>query len=418
MRITRCIPALLAVGVAVTGCEPASITDARNELRDGPARILQLSLPVARDTFYVDSVLADFLDVTTVTLSDGLLAVEATEGSFGLDVGAITGAVSGPLPPVNFSVQDGVEFVGGDLNLGEFEDAAGDATLNTAFAVVTVVNQADAPATLTDFLVGVVRIDPATGNLDSVAGQPDWQVDTTTGTPIRVLLADGAGNTFAIPRSGTAGDTLFSAALVDRLVDMLLDDERVALVGAGDVTVGDGSNATISVSDQLLVTLKPVIGFDFTLPPSGVTVDSSVAERGLDLDDDDADDMAARTDSAVVTLDIENSTSLGVEATIIAVADSITDAFSAPAQDQVPIDVVSVAPGQVDAGGRVTQATTSVTGVNLSGTEARAFMGPWFTVGIRLRLFPPAGGRSAIRAGDWVGVSATMTVYVRTGGTP
>jgi hypothetical protein len=399
--------------VVVTGCEPASITDARNELRDGPARTLQLSVPVARDTFYVDSVFADFLGVSTVTLSDGLLAVEVAEGNFGLDVGAITGAVSGPLPAVNFSVQDGVEFVGTDLNLGEFEDAARDATVNSAFAVVTVVNQADAPATLTDFFVGVVRIDPATGNIDSVGGQPDYQTDGT-GTPILALLADGAGNTFDVPRSGTAGDTLFSAALVDRLVDMLLDGERVALVGAGDITVGDGSNATIAATDELLVTLKPVIGFDFTLPPAGVTVDSSQAEEGLKFDDDDADDLAARVDSAVVALDIENSTSLGVEATIIAVADSVLDAFSAP--NQVPIDVVTVSPGQVDGLGRVTQATVSLTGVNLSGAEARAFMGDWFTVGIRLRLLPPAGGRAAIRAGDWIGVSATMALYVTNGG--
>jgi hypothetical protein len=136
--------AVLAVGVAVTGCEPASITDARNELQDGPARTLQLSLPVARDTFVVDSVLTDFLAVSTVTLSDGLLAVEATDGTFGLDVGAITGTVSGvPFGPLNYSVQDGVEFVGMDLNLGEFEDAARDASVNTAFAVVTCPGDPD-----------------------------------------------------------------------------------------------------------------------------------------------------------------------------------------------------------------------------------------------------------------------------------
>lgn len=417
MRITRLIPALLAAGTVVAGCEPGSITEARNELRDGPARILQLSVPVARDTFVVDSVLSDFLGVSTITLSDGLLAVEATDGNFGIDIGAVTGAVSGPLPTVTYAIQDGVEFVAGDLNLGEFEDAARDATLNTAFAAVTVVNEADAPATLTDFLVGIVRIDPGTGNLDSVGGQPDWQTDGG-GTPIQVLVADGAGNTFDVPRSGTALDTLYSAALVDRLVDMLLDGERVALVGAGDASVGDGSNVTIGATDQLLVTVRPVLGFDFTLPVSGVSVDSSVAEKGLNLETATADDMAARTDSAVVTLDVVNSTPLGVEAAVIVVADSVPDAFAAPAQDQIPIDTVNVTPAQVDATGRVTQATTEVTGANLSGAEARGFMNEWFTAGIRLRLFPAAGGRSAIRSGDWVGVSASMTIYVRTGGTP
>jgi hypothetical protein len=404
--------------VTVTGCEPGSITEAREELQDGPARTLQLSLPVARDTFIVDSVLADFVDVTTITLSDGLLAVELVEGNFGVEVGSITGAVSGPLPPVNYSVQDGVEFVADlDSILGGFKDAVRGATLNTAFAAVTVVNQADVPATLTDFFVRIVRIDPATGFLDSVLGQPDWQTDGG-GAPIEALLSDGAGNTFAVPRSGTAIDTLFSAALVDRLVDMLIDGERVALVGAGDVTVGDGSNATIGATDELLITLKPVIGFDFTLPPAGVGIDSSVAEKGLDLEPDNADDMAARTDSAVVSLDFENFTSLSVEATVIIVADSLADAYSAPPADQVPLDVVTVSPGQVDANGRVTQATSETTGVILTGAQARAFMDEWFTAGIRLRLLPPPGGRSAIGTGDWVGLNASVTIYVRTGGTP
>lgn len=416
MRITRFILALLAVGAAVTGCEPGSITEARDELQDGPARTLQLSIPVARDTFYVDSVLTDFLGVTTITIADNLLAVEVTEGSFGLDVGGFTGPVSGvAFGPATFPVQEGVEFVGTDLNLGEFEDAARDASVNTAFAVVTAVNQADVPATLTNFSVGVVRIDPATGYLDSLAGQPDWQTDGG-GTPIRAVLA---GGTFDIPPSGTAEDTLFSAALVDRLVDMLLDGERVALVGAGDVTVGDGVYvASIGATDQVMVTLKPVIGFDFTLPPGGVSVDSSTTRDGLDLDADNANDIVARLDSAVATLVVENGTPFGVEAFIVVVADSVDDAFSAPAQAQAALDTVRVSPAAVDANGRATQPTTDTSAVNLSGNEVRMFLGPVFTAGIRLRLLPPAGGRGAIRVSDRIGVNAGIAVYVRTGGSP
>jgi hypothetical protein len=409
VRITRFIPALLAVGVTVTGCEPGSITEAREELQDGPARTLQLSLPVARDTFIVDSVLADFVDVTTITLSDGLLALE-------LDVGGLTGPVSGvAYGPVTFPVEGGVVFDATDLDLGGFEDAVRDATLNTAFAAVTVVNQADVPATLSDFLVGVVRYDTLAGDIDRVAGQPDWQTDAG-GAPIQVSLG---GGTFDIPPGGTAVDTLYSAALVDRLVDMVLGGEYASLVGEGDVIVGDGTYvASIGGSDSVEVALKPVIGFDFTLPPAGVGIDSSVAEKGLDLEPDNADDMAARTDSAVVSLDFENFTSLSVEATVIIVADSLADAYSAPPADQVPLDVVTVSPGQVDANGRVTQATNETTGVILTGAQARAFMDEWFTAGIRLRLLPPPGGRSAIGTGDWVGLNASVTIYVRTGGTP
>ncbi len=417
MRIIRLIPALLAVGVAVTGCEPGSITEARSELRDGPPRTLQLSIPVARKTFYVDSILSDFLEVTTITIANNLLAVEATEGSFGLDVGAITGPISGPLPPQTYAVQDGAEFVMGDLNLGEFDDAARDASVNTAFAVVTVGNQADVPATLTDFLVGIVRVDPITGYLDSVAGEPDWQTDGT-GSRIQALVADGAGNTFDIPRLGTAVDTLQSALLVDRLVDMLLDGENVALVGAGDVTVGDGNPATISATDTLLVTLKPVIGLDFNIPPGGVSTSSSTTLDGFGFDARDADDIVSRLDSAVTTLRLVNATAFGVEATIEAVDSAVADVFALPPQDRVPIDVVTVSPATVNINGRVSEAARDTVTVNLSGDEVRVFLASEFTAGVSLLLLPPAGGRAAVGASDRISVDASVTLYVRTGGTP
>ena len=78
----------------------------------------------------------------------------------------------------------------------------------------------------------------------------------------------------------------------------------------------------------------------------------------------------------IMRLDIENSTALAVEATIIAVADSLADAFAAPPQDQVPIDVVTVSAGQVDANGRVTQSTSEVTGIFLAPAiwPGRAYM--------------------------------------------
>jgi hypothetical protein len=31
-------------------------------------------------------------------------------------------------------------------------------------------------------------------------------------------------------------------------------------------------------------------------------------------------------------------------------------------------------------------------------------------------LLPPPGGRSAIRTGDWIGVFASVTIYVTNGG--
>ena len=61
------------------GCEPASITDARNQLGRGPARIVELTIPIAQDTLAVGEFLcpsSSALPCDTATVSNGLVGIK------------------------------------------------------------------------------------------------------------------------------------------------------------------------------------------------------------------------------------------------------------------------------------------------------------------------------------------------------
>ncbi len=416
VRIGRHAAWLLGVGFAAWGCEPASVTEARDQLGQGPARSIEFSIPVLRDTINVADVLSDLLAVTTLTIADNLLAVAVNPQTFTVTTGLTIGAISGVLDPavLNFPVEQWQEIPSSDLNLGEFESAARDATINAALAALDVSNSADAPLTLSNFVLGVVQID-ATGQPLRVGGNLMFEQDAG-GNPIVVDLEDSPGSSaFAIGRSTTRIDTVQAAALIDRLVDLILDGNRVALAGVGTAAVGDGTVGTVLATDELLLNIVPIIGFDFTLAPTGVSFDTSIVSDGLDLDPQDADDVASRLDSARVELVVSNATPFGLEVAVAVVQDSITtDVFAAPGH--VELDTLTVAAATVDANGRVTQATTDTTSTDLTGVEAREFFSLKFTAGVRVRLLPPPGGRGAFRIGDQLVIRASASVFIRTGG--
>ena len=63
VRIGRHAAWLLGVGLAAWGCEPASVTEARDQLGQGPARSIEFSIPVLRDTINVADVLSDPVNI-------------------------------------------------------------------------------------------------------------------------------------------------------------------------------------------------------------------------------------------------------------------------------------------------------------------------------------------------------------------
>ncbi len=410
---------LVATGVAlaVTACEPASITEARDQLARGEERLAAYVLPVAADTITVFEILDDFLDTDPVTLADDVLAFAADEQLYTVGTGLAIGGQSGVLDPtvLNFVTRQWREVTKGSLNLGEFDSAARDATINRALTALFVDNDADAPLALDNFNLGVVRLDATGQPLEDGGGNLLYETDG--GTPILVPVADPGGSTWTVGRTSARVDTLTAPRLIDRLVDLLLDDVRAALVGEGTVAVGDGTVGTVTPTDQLRITVTPIIGLDFTIPQSGVSFDSTTTEEGLNWSDKWINDAAELVDTAVITLEVENGTPFGLEVNTAVVEGSfIGDVFAVPGA--VLIEPLSVGPAEVDANGLVTAVTTEADSARLVGDDIRPFLDSLFTAGVDVQLFPTVGGRGAIRAQDQVVVRSSVRVLVRSGGTP
>ncbi|GIW53008.1 MAG: hypothetical protein KatS3mg081_2363 [Gemmatimonadales bacterium] len=80
-RLRRISPLVLAAALA--GCEPGSITEARDQLSRGPASVVTYALPIARDTFYIDSLLGS----DTTRTPDGRRAVTFSPEVYDVAVG-------------------------------------------------------------------------------------------------------------------------------------------------------------------------------------------------------------------------------------------------------------------------------------------------------------------------------------------
>jgi len=400
-------------------CEPASITEARDQLARGDVRFAEYVVPVTIDTITVFEILEDFLDTDPVTLADDVLAFPADAVLLTVATAdSLAGGVSGELGPdtLNFSAREGREVTKGSLNLGEFDSAAQDAAINRALVALSVDNDADAPVTLRNFTLGVVRVDAAGQALEDGSGNLLYEEDA--GTPILVLVADPSGDsTWSVGRSTAKVDTLNAPRLIDRLVDLLLDDVRAALVGEGTVAVGDGDSGTVAATDQLRISVTPIIGLDFTIPQSGVSFDSTTVQGGLGWADKWINDAGNLVDTAIVSVDIENGTPFGIEVTTAVIeGDFVGDVFAVPGA--VLIEPLMVGPAVVDANGLVTAAVTEADSATLLGDEIRPFLNTEFTAAVDVRLFPTAGGRGALRAQDRVVVRSSVRLLVQSGGMP
>jgi hypothetical protein len=419
MRIWQAA-AVFAAGMAVMGCEPASITEARDQLRGGPARRVELAVPVARDTFAVQDVLTDLSGVQTTTLPSGVLGVPIAEDSVTFSTGGlIGGTVTAILDPavLTFGVDATQELPTGALDLQGFEDAIRDGTIHTAPVTVAIVNTADAPVTLTGFTIGLVRIDPATGNPARDPGTGELVYETDGSVPIVAPLAAPGDTAVAVGRQTTTTVDLAAAPLVDRLADLLIDQVRTTIAIAGTLSIGDGTLGTVTGADEVLIRVAPVVGFDLTLPAGGVSFDSSLVENGLDLSADVAAELVAFLDSAAFDLAVTNATPFGVEATMAFVPSAVTgDVFQLPGR--VEVAPLTVGAPSVAGDGTVVAPATADVAVALAGSDLGPFLGTEFTAGIRLRLLPPTGGRGALRATDWLAVRAGVRIVYRTGGAP
>ena len=317
----------------------------------------------------------------------------------------------------SFAVEESQELLRSDVGFDDLEDAIKQSTLNDATVDLTVVNSADVPLRLDNFTIGAVRLDAGGQLVRDGGGNLVYEQDAG-GTPILIAVASPGFTTLNVPRNGSTIVAVQSAALVDAVVQILLDDERVAFVGEGTVASDDGSQGSVQSADVVDVEYELTVGLDFTIPVTGIQFEVNQVSDGLDLNDEEADNFAARVISAGGISRVENSTAFGVEVVVALAAGSLADdvdVFAEPGA--IFLDTITVSGPPVNAAGVPQAITSDSVAMNLTVDETRVLFGDYFTAGIRIMLMPGTGGggRGAIRPTDAIVVSAGVAVFVRRG---
>ena len=363
----------------------------------------------------------------TITPTNATNATVVTGGG-SIVVQSLSGALNpATTPELSITTENTDEFTRAQIDFKDFEDAVRLSHINNATVNLTVVNSAQVPLTLTNFKLGVVRLDGA-GQPIRVGGQLDYERDGA-GNQILVSVVDPGQTTLTVARGQTKTVALNAALLIDTLVHKLLNNTRIALAVTGGATIGDGAASRISRTDVIKVRSSITIGLDLTLPVAGVTFKRKQITKGANLDVDDADEFALRLDKVSLIAAVTNGTPFGVTVQISLVRDSsaltVDGLLALPACGANPtptcrVTLVSVVVpgGTVNASGQVVTPASGNVEVSLSGTAARALFGEWFATAMVIQLVPGTGGggRGAIRPTDQLIVNAKAQVDIKSGG--
>jgi len=398
---------VLLAGALTLGCEPASVLEARDQLGRGGEREVEYILPVIADTFSVDSLLDEEVVVTTV---DGLLGIRLDTRLLSYGVGVFAPFVSfgDSVPIVAFQevVQDTAT---NQLDFGDIEDAIRQVDLNDARLHVNVSNTADIAAVLVDFNLGVAQLD--------AGGQPlAPEIDSLTGMDILVPVAETGQNSLTIAANSDTSFTLQGGALVNRLVHMVLDGRRAAVVGVGILTT-DAPSGQITAADVISVQTELVAVIDLTLPDTGVVFTKNTTQDGLSIDSVEVPTILERLVEARVASGILNNLPFSVEVDIAFAPGDLgdSDVFAHP--DAVVVGRMTVDTTVIDASGRTIAAQLTNAEVSLVGDELRALLGDRFTATLRIRLKGAATSnrRGVVLAGTNILVNSSARVVLRLG---
>jgi hypothetical protein len=359
----------------------------------------------------------------TITSAETAAAVVVSGGG-NLEIQRLAGSLDPTqTPELTVSTEEFQEINAADFDLGDLEDALEQATLNDAQIQLVMVNSSGAPLRLSNFTLGVVEL-TATGQLPRDGlGNIVYQTDTQGAITVAV--------TDSVARNSTKTLTLQTARLLDRVIDLVLDDQRAAVVGSGSVVVGDGQLSTITDADFVSLRLGLTVALDITIPAAGVTFSQTSAGDGADFGDQDANQIAQRVDTASAIAIVQNGTPFGVQVRIALVtptgpnadADSVPTAVTADSifrtTNRVELGPVSLVAAAVDAQGRVTTPVLDTATVSMTGTQSRVLLGKKFWAAVRVTLLPSGTGtRGAIRTTDKVIIRASGSVQIKTGGAP
>lgn len=357
---------------------------------------------------------------TTATLtSTSTTNAVVVDGGGSLVIQSVSGLLDpAQTPELSVAVEEFNEVPRTSVDFADLEDAVKGARLNNAFAALTIRNTAQTPLTLSNVRLGVVQLNASGQLVRDGLGNPAYERDSTTNQPILVTIAPSGQTTLAVPRAGSASLTLQVGPLVDRLVHLVLNNTRAAVVAAGTAIAGDGSRSRITRNDSTAVRVALTVAIDVTLPDTGIVFTRTEYLDGADLEPQDSASLVNRVVSAGVLTDVTNGTPFDVTVSVTLARDSLpgTTVFAAPGR--VDLTPVTIAPSPVDAAGRTTTPATSSQSLTLSGTQAIPMLGHRFTAGLRIRLKPPPGGgrRGAVRPTDSVLVTSHARLELHAGG--
>ena len=218
--------------------------------------------------------------INTVPAGGGTLAdsaiIQSGTGSI------VIRSLRGPLNPANtpeltVAIQDSTKL---PALSGDFGDLKDETTVDSAKVTLTVVNTAQTPIVLSGFRLGAVQLDALDHLLRDGSGNPIYEKDAA-GNPIYVSIADPGVTTFSVARASTKALTIAAGPFLDRVIDLLLDNKRVAVVASGSASVGDGNPSFIVRSDSLKVRFRLVASVSITIAAASAAPAGALAARDL-----------------------------------------------------------------------------------------------------------------------------------------
>jgi len=400
---------VLLAGSLALGCEPASVLEARDQLGRGGEREVEYTLPVITDTFSIEALLDDEVVVAT---ADSLLGIRLDTRLLAYGVGAFAPFVSFGDSVSIVAFQEVVQDAATNrLDFGDIEDAIRQVDLNDARLYLNVSNTADIAAVLVGFNLGVSELD-ASGQLPL---PPVYETDSL-GNPLLVPVVETGQNSLTIAANSDTSFTIQGGPLVNRLVHMVLDGRRAAVVGAGILTT-DTVAGQITGADVISVRTELVAVVDFTLPDSGVVFTKNTTQDGLSIDSVEVPTILQRLVEARVASGILNNLPFSIELDIAFAPGDLgdSDVFAHP--DAVVVSRMTVDTTEVDASGRPLGAQLTNAEVSLVGDELRGLLGEQFTATLRIRLKGAATSnrRGVVFAGTNILVNSSARVVLRLG---
>ena len=331
----------------------------------------------------------------------------------------------GPLDPdetpeLRVPISDFLEIPESSLDpLGDFRDILAEVALESAVARLRFVNPAGAPVELEDFTLGVVAL-TASGAVpvDPNTGGPAYEEDDQ-GNPL-VIPVPAPGESLAIGRSADTTFVISFPALADRVLKLLLDGRRAAIVGTGDAVSGDGQPSYLQRTDTMALQMDVIVGVDVSIPPAGVEYPpGNQTNDGLGLEPEDAEDVIANLlVRAGLSATVVNETPYELEVTIAFIEGDRGTVDVSTLPGSVILAPVRVAAPAVDAQGRVLSPVVDTVESAVAADQIGPLLGEVYTATVKPRFFPGqgGGGRAALGVNDRALIASTITLEIKRGG--